>query len=759
MFNRIFHKYYTDNVELNLGSGGKTIATDDIGGIQHELVKVEFGTDGNATMVSSGNPLPVTDAVAEAALASIAAEDFATSANQVTQISGLASILAKLSSDPATQTTLAAILAKIIAAPATEAKQDVGNASLSTIAGKDFATQTTLASILAKIITAPATEAKQDTIITALNSIDAGTAAALGQALMAASVPVVIASDQSAIPVTLTPSGTQDVNITKILGTAVGLANGLPVINGEQVDFTGTFTNATQTNNVVATNLDGYGNVLISINGTYATATAVFEGSDDSGTTWYSLQAARDNINVIENGYTSLTNTNQSWQINNPGFDSIRVRSTAVASGTVNVRLSASAAPGAAGATVAVATPDNTILYNNTISATGAITGFNTTSYQSVIIQLTGTWSGNLIIEGSNDDSNYNTLLVLNCNEFLMQDVISEIGNYQLKTSTKFARINVKQLQIGNIVALVLGRTVEAINASDVLSLAMDKNNNTPLYVSEIDTKKDASKALIPSDAPAPIYATANGIGIVLFLVDTTGYQSVTVQPILIGSNITIQTSNDAVNWTSLLGYTSSVTAPTGTINTASLYSFSSIGRFVRGVMVSNGLTNAIIYLRQQAANPFTASFGAQVNLSAISGTSPVTSGVAGMLAVGGNIAVGSAPTSNPLPITIDTSGLTRRLLTDLSGRISTSGTDAASTARPIGVLPPAAGNQNVAPTAVNDISQFEGQSLSEILGQILVELKINNQMMSELPLVLQGQNGRFDEPAQFRNDQTIFAN
>jgi hypothetical protein len=35
------------------------IATDDIGGIQHQRVKVQFGADGSATDVSSANPLPV----------------------------------------------------------------------------------------------------------------------------------------------------------------------------------------------------------------------------------------------------------------------------------------------------------------------------------------------------------------------------------------------------------------------------------------------------------------------------------------------------------------------------------------------------------------------------------------------------------------------------------------------------------------------------------------------------------------------------
>lgn len=36
------------------------IATDDIGGVQHQRVKVQYGTDGSATDVSSANPLPVT---------------------------------------------------------------------------------------------------------------------------------------------------------------------------------------------------------------------------------------------------------------------------------------------------------------------------------------------------------------------------------------------------------------------------------------------------------------------------------------------------------------------------------------------------------------------------------------------------------------------------------------------------------------------------------------------------------------------------
>lgn len=48
-----------DNVILNPGVGGETVATDDVGGVQHQKVKIEFGDDGVATMVSATNPLPV----------------------------------------------------------------------------------------------------------------------------------------------------------------------------------------------------------------------------------------------------------------------------------------------------------------------------------------------------------------------------------------------------------------------------------------------------------------------------------------------------------------------------------------------------------------------------------------------------------------------------------------------------------------------------------------------------------------------------
>lgn len=55
--NRLFCS--VDNTVLNAGAGGDTIATDDIGGIKHQRVKLEIGADGAASDVHAGNPLPV----------------------------------------------------------------------------------------------------------------------------------------------------------------------------------------------------------------------------------------------------------------------------------------------------------------------------------------------------------------------------------------------------------------------------------------------------------------------------------------------------------------------------------------------------------------------------------------------------------------------------------------------------------------------------------------------------------------------------
>lgn len=128
-------------------------------------------------------------------------------------------------------------------------------------------------------------------------------------------------------------------------GAVPSLTNPIFIANAEAADATGTFTNATQTTSVTNSSADGYATSLITITGTYGTATGVFEASPDSGTTWASIICSRSDGSASETGYTGLTNTTRQWICATAGNDSVRVRSTAVASGTVNVNLGISAPP------------------------------------------------------------------------------------------------------------------------------------------------------------------------------------------------------------------------------------------------------------------------------------------------------------------------------------------------------------------------------------------------------------------------------
>lgn len=195
-------------------------------------------TDGALVNMGANNDVTITGGTITANLGTIGGA--ATEAKQDTANTSLASLVTQTDG---VEASLTSILAKIIAAPATEAKQDTGN--------------TSLASILAKIIAAPATEAKQDTgntslaslvtqtdgIEASLSSIDAGTPAALGQTTMASSQPIVIASDQTVLPVKETRAATSavtsvadtDSNTTLLASNAARL--GATIYNESTVDL------------------------------------------------------------------------------------------------------------------------------------------------------------------------------------------------------------------------------------------------------------------------------------------------------------------------------------------------------------------------------------------------------------------------------------------------------------------------------------------------------------------------------------------
>ncbi len=182
-----------------------------IGGTDWGVSKIAFGAIGSITHVDAANPFPVT--IISAALPTGAA----TSAAQATGNALLASIDGKL---PALGQALAAASVPIVLTAAqlvtltppaaitgfsTSAKQDTGNGSLASIDLKIVAADTGAVVIASSALpSGAATSSAQGTGNASLASID-GKVPALGQALAAASVPVVLTAAQLN---TLTPLAT-----------------------------------------------------------------------------------------------------------------------------------------------------------------------------------------------------------------------------------------------------------------------------------------------------------------------------------------------------------------------------------------------------------------------------------------------------------------------------------------------------------------------------------------------------------------------
>lgn len=217
------------NGRLKVDAAVSEVATAADAGVLPALTKVISGYDGsNVQVVKTDNTGSVQVDVESSALPSGAA----TSAHQLTAQTTLDSLDTKLSSQATAakqdtaQASLTSIDGKITAVntgavvvassalpsgAATSAKQDTEITSLASIDGKITAVNTGAVVVASSALpSGAATEAKQDSLIAKFGT--------LGQKTMAGSAPVVLASDQAAIPVS--QSGTFSVRTQDGSGNA-----------------------------------------------------------------------------------------------------------------------------------------------------------------------------------------------------------------------------------------------------------------------------------------------------------------------------------------------------------------------------------------------------------------------------------------------------------------------------------------------------------------------------------------------------------
>ena len=185
-----------------------------------------------------------------------------------------------------------------------------------------------------------------------------------------------------------------------------------------------------------------------------------------------------------------------------------------------------------------------------------------------------------------------------------------------------------------------------------------------------------------------------------IWMVDMTGFASIAVQMQgTFSGTITFQASNDLTTWTAVAGWpVGGAAAPVQTAAGQGQWMFPAVSRYFRAQITTytSGQFIAIGVLKITpcffpVSSPNIAA-NSTVNMAQVGGTNTVTANVAGMAAVGGNIAVGSAPTAHPIPLAWDGTN-TRRLLTDaVSGGIVL-GANAASNNATLSTVVAAASN------------------------------------------------------------------
>lgn len=290
--------------------------------------------------------------------------------------------------------------------------------------------------------------------------------------------------------------------------------------------------------------------------------------------------------------------------------------------------------------------PDCITLLSTTISATGVSSSIDTDNYKSIVFQFSGLWTGNLRIDTSNDNSNWDTTQSLAQNDPRLVDSITQSGVYVVIPSGRYLRIYTTNIT-GTITVLVLGRAVDAMSAAGWLSLAMDRATTTPLQVQLNGIKADAEGALILADGDGPYRMTASGQTLVI---DTLGYTRVDcVAANLLGGTVTASCSNEiGGSWSALYGVTihnANANAPyapsTSLIWTTAggAIQFPAAARYIR--LVSSGFTAGAVLTVYKRTGPLSPANAQQTNLALVGGSTLVAenSSIAqNVFAVGGTI-------------------------------------------------------------------------------------------------------------------------
>jgi hypothetical protein len=291
-------------------------------------------------------------------------------------------------------------------------------------------------------------------------------------------------------------------------------------------------------------------------------------------------------------------------------------------------------------ASVPVVSPDGVQLLSASITNTGSTSVVDTLGYLSIVMQLSGIWSGNIYFEHSNDLTNWELIPVIQRSSYGVQDIVNCNGIYTIKPSGRYLRATTISIT-GTASISILGRSGVGVDSLDVLSLVTDKTSGMELNVrptgdlGRVFPQEPGSGSLF-TNSFSPRFKgviSLTSVGNVLFDVPCDQYQSAFVATGTYGSGTITAEGLYADGWKALTGFGGAVASiSNGALTSAQFHVLSLYGaeRIRIRVSSSSAGLNVPITMRlsaqfvQHSVGVFTA-FGQTTQVAGTVNVTPTT--------------------------------------------------------------------------------------------------------------------------------------
>lgn len=291
-----------------------------------------------------------------------------------------------------------------------------------------------------------------------------------------------------------------------------------------------------------------------------------------------------------------------------------------------------------------------------TAANTVLFAALDTSNERTVVLQLSGLWSGSVGLQQSNDGAIWwdaNGLSQSNDIGLVSSAYAPDVITVQV--TARFFRAVTSADFSGSVSGTYVLRSVEPPQVAQNVRL-MDVDPAATFPITAIDQNNYPTRIrannlghlVIADNVTRTDFRTSLGT---VVLIDTTGYNSISLQ--LSGSisgQLQFQASNDSTTWTQVAGYP--VGGSTGSqtfTSTTGHFIIPAVGRFFRLQITAYTSGTAVCVTTLKNQNSFLPITTLATNVSQLNGSTPINAGVAGTLAVGGNVAEDSAATLNPL--------------------------------------------------------------------------------------------------------------